>query len=109
MVSRRIGQLLRGSRFASLRAAAGAGLHAVCRRSAARRCRGVRLAARRSGRVQPRHGEIAPMSATTLERPPEGLQTTSPNKDWLRALELTSSLGKTPTRTLPVVIDELAE
>ena len=47
------------------------------------------------------------MSTTTLERPPAGLH--SPNKDWLRALELTANLGKAPTRTLPVVIEELAE
>jgi len=49
------------------------------------------------------------MSTTTLERLPAGLQNTSPNKDWLRALELTAGLGKAPARTLPVVIDELAE
>ena len=30
-------------------------------------------------------------------------------KDWLRALELTASIDKAPSRTLPVVIDELAE
>jgi fatty-acyl-CoA synthase len=49
------------------------------------------------------------MSTTTLQRPPGGLHNTSPNKDWLRALELTANLGKAPRRTLPVVIDELAE
>ena len=49
------------------------------------------------------------MSTTTLQRPPAGLRATSPNKDWLRALELTANLGNAPTRTLPLVIDELAE
>lgn len=33
----------------------------------------------------------------------------SPLKAWVRALERTSAIGRDPTRTLPVVIDELAE
>jgi fatty-acyl-CoA synthase len=49
------------------------------------------------------------MTATTLERPPPSPTKPSANKDWLRALELTATLDKTPRRTLPVVIDELAE
>jgi fatty-acyl-CoA synthase len=34
--------------------------------------------------------------------------TNSPNKDWLRALEQTAGITKDPTRTLPVVIGDLA-
>src|ERR1700722_15571557 len=49
------------------------------------------------------------MNTTTLGRPPVGPQKPSANKDWLRALERTASLDKAPTRTLPVVIDELAD
>jgi fatty-acyl-CoA synthase len=49
------------------------------------------------------------MSTTTLGRPPVAPQKPSANKDWLRALERTASLDKAPMRTLPVVIDELAE
>ncbi|HEY2709366.1 MAG TPA: long-chain-acyl-CoA synthetase [Caulobacteraceae bacterium] len=49
------------------------------------------------------------MSTLTLERaaaaPPKPLA----NKDWLRALEVTAKLDADPTRTLPTVIDELAE
>jgi fatty-acyl-CoA synthase len=48
------------------------------------------------------------MSTTTLGRAPAAPQKPSANKDWLRALALTADLDKTPTRTLPVVIDELA-
>jgi fatty-acyl-CoA synthase len=33
---------------------------------------------------------------------------TSPSKAWLRALELTARLDRAPTRTLPIVIEELA-
>src|SRR5689334_7073016 len=33
----------------------------------------------------------------------------SPNQAWLRALEKTGRIGEQPSRTLPVVIDELAE
>jgi fatty-acyl-CoA synthase len=46
------------------------------------------------------------MTTVTLERP----QTPklSPSKDWVRALELTARIEKAPTRTLPVVIEELA-
>jgi fatty-acyl-CoA synthase len=32
----------------------------------------------------------------------------SPHKAWLRALELTSAIGRDPTHTLPVLIDQLA-
>ena len=49
------------------------------------------------------------MSTTTLGWPPVAPQKPSANKDWLRALERTARLDKAPTRTLPVVIDELAE
>ena len=49
------------------------------------------------------------MTATTLDRPPPAAPKASANKDWLRALELTAALDKAPMRTLPVVIDELAE
>ena len=45
------------------------------------------------------------MTTTTLERP---APKPSANKDWLRALALTAGLDKSPARTLPVVIDELA-
>src|ERR1700760_3122901 len=49
------------------------------------------------------------MTAATIERPPSAPTKPSANKDWLRALELTAGLDKAPGRTLPVVIDELAE
>ena len=49
------------------------------------------------------------MSTTTLGRPAVAPQKPTANKDWLRALERTASLDKAPMRTLPVVIDELAE
>ncbi len=48
------------------------------------------------------------MTTATLGRPPTAPQKPSANKDWLRALEFTGGLDKAPTRTLPVVIDELA-
>src|SRR5713226_4142406 len=48
------------------------------------------------------------MTTSILERPPPAPQKPSANKDWVRALELTAGLDKAPTRTLPVVIDELA-
>ncbi len=37
-------------------------------------------------------------------------QTDKPSalKDWVRALEMTASIGRAPTRTLPIVVDELA-
>jgi len=46
------------------------------------------------------------MSLETLDPPPKARP--SANKDWLRALELTGRLDAQPTRTLPVVIEELA-
>jgi fatty-acyl-CoA synthase len=49
------------------------------------------------------------MPTTALERPRPAPVKPSANKDWLRALALTASLDKTPTRTLPLVIDELAD
>jgi fatty-acyl-CoA synthase len=50
------------------------------------------------------------MSLATLEAPaaPAAAKRSS-NKDWVRALELTGRLDQAPTRTLPVVIEELAE
>jgi fatty-acyl-CoA synthase len=45
------------------------------------------------------------MTLETLDAPKSK---PSANKDWLRALALTGALDKAPTRTLPVVIDELA-
>jgi len=48
------------------------------------------------------------MTTTTLGRPTATPQKPSANKDWLRALAMTAGLDKAPTRTLPVVIDELA-
>ena len=33
----------------------------------------------------------------------------SPAKGWLRALEMTAPIAKKPARTLPVMIEELAE
>jgi fatty-acyl-CoA synthase len=48
------------------------------------------------------------MSLETLDRPPKAALR-SANKDWLRALERTGRLDAEPTRTLPVVIEELAE
>src|SRR5579872_2530188 len=32
----------------------------------------------------------------------------SVNKDWLRALEMTAQIGKSPQRVLPIVFDEIA-
>ena len=49
------------------------------------------------------------MTTTTLGRPAAAPQKPSANKDWLRALAMTASLEQTPARTLPVVIDELAD
>jgi len=51
------------------------------------------------------------MSLTTLDRRPDpaAAPKRSANKDWVRALELTGRLEGAPTRTLPIVIDELAE
>jgi len=46
------------------------------------------------------------MTLETLDAPPKAKP--SANKDWLRALEFTGRLDATPTRTLPMVIDELA-
>jgi len=40
---------------------------------------------------------------------PEGREQNSASKTWLRALELTARIDRAPTRTLPVVINELAE
>jgi len=40
--------------------------------------------------------------------PADGAPARSASKDWLRALELTARLDADPTRTLPIVIDELA-
>jgi len=49
------------------------------------------------------------MTLETLAPPPKApAAKPSANKDWLRALELTGHLDAAPTRTLPVVIDELA-
>jgi fatty-acyl-CoA synthase len=53
------------------------------------------------------------MSVATLDPLPQPAATApapkrSANKDWVRALELTGRLDAQPTRTLPVVIDELA-
>jgi len=49
------------------------------------------------------------MTLETLAPPPKApAAKPSANKDWLRALELTGRLDAAPTRTLPVVIDELA-
>jgi fatty-acyl-CoA synthase len=45
------------------------------------------------------------MSIETLEQPLKAKP--SANKDWLRALALTGKLDAAPTRTLPVVIEEL--
>ncbi len=49
------------------------------------------------------------MTTTTLGRPAAAPQKPSANKDWLRALAMTASLEQAPARTLPVVIDELAD
>src|SRR5579862_672301 len=41
--------------------------------------------------------------------PRSGENSRSPLKAWVRALERTAAIEKTPTRTLPIVIDSLAE
>jgi fatty-acyl-CoA synthase len=48
------------------------------------------------------------MIIETLVSPKAPAAKPSANKDWLRALALTGRLDAAPTRTLPVVIDELA-
>jgi fatty-acyl-CoA synthase len=50
-----------------------------------------------------------PTAQTFLERPASTPGKISPAKDWLRALELTGRMADAPERTLPAVIDELAE
>jgi fatty-acyl-CoA synthase len=50
------------------------------------------------------------MTALTLARPETAAAPPrSANKDWLRALEFTARIEQAPHRTLPVVVDELAE
>jgi fatty-acyl-CoA synthase len=49
------------------------------------------------------------MTSTTFERPPGTARRPSANQDWLRALKLTAEIDKAPRRTLPDVIDDLAE
>src|SRR5262249_20370725 len=40
---------------------------------------------------------------------PSGLAQDSPAKAWLRALEMTAPIAKSPSRTLPAMLDTLAE
>ena len=42
-------------------------------------------------------------------RLPAAQQRSTPARDWMRALEATARIGEEPTRTLPVVIGELAQ
>jgi fatty-acyl-CoA synthase len=51
--------------------------------------------------------KIISQDADTAAR--QGPGDRSATKAWLRALELTSPIARNPTRTFPVVIEELAE
>jgi fatty-acyl-CoA synthase len=51
--------------------------------------------------------EIISQDADTAARQGPGARSAA--KAWLRALELTAPIARNPTRTFPVVVEELAE